>query len=76
MTAKRLFSAAFLIALLFSTGCRHFCEKHYPCNQQCCPAPCCPAPAVGGYPPPPAPVPAASWAAPAGRPMSCTCVPQ
>ncbi len=72
MTAKRLLIAVALAALAGSTGCRTWCEHHYPCQTAC--APCC-APASSGYAPPPAPpiqaaaVSRGGW----GETKQCTC---
>jgi hypothetical protein len=82
MTGKRFSSAAVLVALLLSTGCRCWCEKHYPCPpayppppppagyapQPCVPCvPCCPPGTGSGYAPAPPP---SSWTAPRG-PACC-----
>jgi hypothetical protein len=77
MTAKRLMIVMALAVLAASTGCRSWCEQHYPCQQpvyaapqgSCC-APC--APGTSGYvPPAPAtPVSRQDWGAPR---TGCTC---
>jgi hypothetical protein len=72
MSAKRFLITFALAALLAATGCRTWCERHYPCPtpQTCC-VPCAPAP---GYAPPP---PVQTWSSPAPvagpRRMTCTC---
>jgi hypothetical protein len=77
MTAKRLWMAAALAIVAATTGCRTWCEHHYPCPQPVCaaPNPCC-APAAGYAPVPAAPPAAAvsqNWGAPRGNTMQCNC---
>lgn len=71
MSAKRFLITFALAALLAATGCRTWCERHYPCPtpQTCC-VPCAP---TSGYGPPPPPV--QTWSQPVSRggPRNCTC---
>lgn len=78
MAAKRLLATFALAALLGSTGCRSWCERHYPCPAPMgAPTSCAPcAPPATCYS---APTPA--WNAPAAVPVgvpvagrpTCTC---
>jgi hypothetical protein len=76
MTGKRWVILAALAALLVSTGCRGWCEHHYPCPQQaaypatapCCCVPCAPTTVSAAPAPPP------NWSAPAAGPRYGTCV--
>ncbi len=70
MTAKRFWSMIALVALAASTGCRSWCEHHYPCPPPC--TPCCP-PAASAYPAVPAAPPPSNWGAP--KTCTCTCPP-
>lgn len=81
MAAKRFWIFCALAGLMAATGCRHWCERHYPCPAPGYPAaaspaaacvpcvPCCP-PGATSYAPPPA---TANWSQPAG-PRLGTCV--
>lgn len=54
MAAKRLLIVCVLAALSMLTGCRTWCDHHYPCQQSCQPCqPCCCAPQANVPPPPP-----------------------
>jgi len=61
MAAKRLLILCVVAAVSTLTGCRMWCDHHYPCQQpacyappqQCC-VPCCPQ--QPNVPPPPQPV--------------------
>lgn len=78
MAAKRMLATFALAALLGSTGCRSWCERHYPCSAPVangC-APCGPPATCYSAPQPawnaPGPV-AAPMAAPVMAPRTCTC---
>jgi hypothetical protein len=86
MTAKRLLITAVLAILVGTTGCRSWCENHYPCQQGVAAAPppggccCCPPGTTALAPvaavPPPAPPPPQNWGAPAAVPAGGTaCTP-
>lgn len=76
MAAKRIVFLSILVALSALTGCRSYCERHYPCPPppvaygapQCC-VPCCPQGAGYG---PPAPLPPAQVNY---QSSGCACVP-
>jgi hypothetical protein len=79
MAAKRFLISFALAALLATTGCRTWCEHHYPCPGPAYPAattacvpcvPCCPQTT---YAPPPPVAPSANWTQPAA-PRYGTCV--
>jgi hypothetical protein len=78
MAAKRLLIPCALMALSMITGCRTWCERHYPCQQpqpvltqQC--VPCCP-PGVNGVSqvPPPPPTQPVNFGS---SRMDCVCTP-
>ena len=74
MSAKRFLITFALAALLATTGCRTWCERHYPCPA---PAPCCvPCTPTASYSAPAAPPPQ-NWTAPvaAGGGGRCRCIP-
>ena len=61
MAAKRLILVMALAILAATAGCRHWCDNHYPCQQQCQQAcqpcvPCCPPATTSGLPAVPVPV--------------------
>jgi hypothetical protein len=77
MTAKRLMTLIALAILATGTGCRSWCEHHYPCAQPVCAqpcAPCCPPGTAAGYAPTgtATPVSNQTWGAPRGN-CTCTC---
>lgn len=78
MAAQRLLLSFALALLLGSTGCRSYCERHFPCQSPVSPVgapgcvPCCPpATSYSGAPAWNAPAPVV--AAPAPRSFTCTC---
>jgi hypothetical protein len=82
MLAKRMWITIALALLGATTGCRSWCEHHYPCPQTCaapcqCVPPCAPG-TVAASPAVPvaAAAPAQDWSRP-GTPvnMNCTCRP-
>ena len=80
MAAKRVLFLSILAALRSLTGCRMFCDRHYPCQPQCAPTccmPCCPQGAGYTPPPPPPPQPAVTnnWGS-SGQGNCCCAVPQ
>lgn len=75
MSAKRFLITFALAALLAATGCRTYCERHYPCPTPA-PAACCvPCPPTASYAPP---APVQTWSNPAPvaggrRQLNCVC---
>jgi hypothetical protein len=74
MSAKRFLITFALAALLAATGCRTWCERHYPCPTPVAAAPCCvPCAPTSGYAPA---APVQTWSSPApvaGRRLNCVC---
>ncbi len=73
MSAKRFLLTFALAALLAATGCRTWCERHYPCPTPypaTAAAPCCvPCTPTVGY----SPAPVQSWTTPSVGPKNCRC---
>jgi hypothetical protein len=82
MAAKRLLILSALVVLSSATGCRHWCERNYPCptaayppTQACVPCvPCCP-PGVSGYSGQVPPAPTAPVDFRSSGKLDCTCTP-
>lgn len=75
MSAKPFLISLTLALVLLTTGCRSFCERHYPCPAPA-PAPttacvpCVPCVPTASYS---APAPAATWNSPAPRNCRWVC---
>lgn len=75
MSAKRIVVTLALAAFLTATGCRSWCERHYPCPTPVYGAPaaapqaCVPCVPTASYAPP---APVQTWSNPG--PKNCRCV--